>query len=72
MQIYTTHICYEGKVGVTSKGEYYELSTATLLVREYHQGAIYYRAFKGKKRYSWKKCNETKQPKVVEIIDMPF
>jgi hypothetical protein len=72
MQIYTTHVCYDGRIGVTAKGEYYELPTGTLLMRECHQGAIYYRAFKSKKRYSWKKCNETKLTKVVEIINMPF
>lgn len=56
MQIYTTHVCYGGKIGVTLKGEYYDLKTGIRLNREYHNGAIYYRAFRSKTRYSWKKC----------------
>ena len=72
MIIYTTHICYDGGIGVTSSGEYYELERGILLNREYHNGAIYYRANGSKKRYSWKKCNETKISKRVQIIIMPF
>ena len=72
MQVYTTHVCYNGKIGVTSEGEYYDLETGIRLNREYHNGAIYYRAFRSKTRYSWKKCNDTKVEKVVEIIQMPF
>jgi hypothetical protein len=72
MTIYTTHICYDGKIGVTSNGEYYELETGTKLKREYHNGAIYYRAIGSKTRYSWKKCNDTKIEKAVKIIEVPF
>jgi hypothetical protein len=72
MNIYTTYVCYDGKIGVTLNGEYYDLERGVLLKREYHNGAIYYRAIGSKKRYSWKKCNETKVEKVVEIIVVPF
>jgi hypothetical protein len=72
MNIYTTHVCYDSDIGVTFDGKYYELNRGILLKREYHNGAIYYRAIGSKKRYSWKKCNETKVKKIVEIIVVPF
>ena len=72
MNIFTTHLCYEGKIGVTGNGEYYDLESGLRLNREYHNGAIYYRAYKSKTRYSWKKCNDTKFRKVVKILEMPF
>jgi hypothetical protein len=72
MTIYTTWVCYNGKVGVTLKGEYYDLLTGKQMFKEVHQGAIHYRAFGSKKRYSWKKCNETKVKKEIEIIQIPF
>jgi hypothetical protein len=72
MYIFTTHLCYDGKIGVTGNGEYYDLETGKRLNREYHNGAIYYRCIGSKKRYSWKKCNDTKIAKSVKIIEMPF
>ena len=70
--ILTKWIAYNGKVGITESGEYYDLKTGIRLNREYHNGAIYYRAFRSKTRYSWKKCNDTKVEKVVKIIEIPF
>lgn len=70
--ILTKWIAYNGKVGITESGEYYDLETGIRLNREYHNGAIYYRAFRSKTRYSWKKCNDTKVKKVVKIIEIPF
>ena len=72
MLIFTTWTCYNGEVGVTLDGEYYEIGTGKKLHQEYHKGALYYRANGSKKRYSWKKCNETKIEKQVEIIQLPF
>ncbi len=72
MNIYTTHVCYDGKIGVTAKGEYYDLDRGILLKREYHNGAIYYRAIGSKTRYSYNKCNQTKVKKSVQIINVPF
>lgn len=59
-------------VGITENGDYYELATGKKLNREYFAGAIYYRAVGSSKRYSFKKLNENKILKKVEIIEMPF
>lgn len=67
MIIYTKWTCYGGEIGVTAKGEYYNLSSGVKLNREYHQVAIYYRARASTKRYSWSKCNRTRIKSIVEI-----
>jgi hypothetical protein len=72
MDIYTTWVSYNGLVGITKDGDYYELNTGLQMFKEVHQGSLYYRAFKSKKRYSYKKCNETKILKAVKIIEIPF
>lgn len=72
MNIYTKWVAYNGKVGITEKGEYYDMSTTVQLHKEVHQGALYYRATSSKKRYSWKKCNKTKEAKKEIIIILPF
>ncbi len=70
--LFTKWMAYDGRVGITNDGEYYDLENNKKLVREVHCGAIYYRAIASKKRYSWNKCNKTKQLKSVEIIKLPF
>ena len=70
--IFTKWVCYNGKVGVTETGEYYEIESCKLLTIEHHAGALYYRTKSSNKRYSWAKCNRTKVLKRIEIIDMPF
>lgn len=70
--IFTTWISYNGLVGITKDGEYYELKTGLQMFKEVHQGSLYYRAFKSKKRYSWKKMNATKKKEVVQVMEMPF
>jgi hypothetical protein len=70
--IFTTWISYNGLIGVTKDGEYYELKTGKKLNREYHNGALYYRANKSKKRYSWNKINIMKKEEVVQVMVMPF
>lgn len=72
MHIYTKWVCYSGEIGITDKGEFFELSTGKQLLRCEHQGSVYYRSYGSKKRYSYKKCNETKELKRVEIILCPF
>jgi hypothetical protein len=72
MAIFTTWLAYEGKIGITENGEYYDMGIGVKLIREVHCGAIYYRAISSKKRYSWSKANRTKLRKKVEIIEMPF
>jgi hypothetical protein len=70
--IFTNWVCYDGKVGVTEAGDYFELCSGVLLKKEVHAGALYYRAVGSKKRYSWRKCNRTKILKRIEIIKLPF
>lgn len=70
--IVTRWVCYMGMVGVTRSGEYYELSSGKLMEQEVHCGALYYRAIGSKRRYSWKKCNDTKGLKEIEILQLPF
>lgn len=72
MSILTEWVCFNGKVGVTSNGEYYDLSNFKKLHKEYYAGSISYRAVGSKIRYSWKKCNDTKVEKQVEIPLCPF
>lgn len=72
MAIFTKWVCYNGKVGVTETGDYFELPEGIIMKKEVHAGALYYRANKSTKRYSWKKCNATKVLKKVEIIELPF
>lgn len=72
MDIWTNWVCYDDKVGITKNGEFYELSTMTKLIREYHNGQIKYRKNGCTKRYSWNKCNKTKILKKVLIIELPF
>lgn len=72
MDIFTKWLCYDGLVGVTESGEYYEINTGAIMNREVHAGAIYYRAFSSSKRYSWRKCNLTKIEKRLQIIQIPF
>lgn len=72
MVILTKWVCYDGKVGVTSNGEYYELSTGKKLNKEYYSGSISFRAIGSNKRYSYKKCNKTKIQEEIEILETPF
>lgn len=72
MVILTKWVCYDGKVGVTSNGEYYEISTGKKLNKEYYAGAISFRSIGSNKRYSYKKCNKTKIQKEIEILQTPF
>ena len=72
MDILTKWVCFNGLVGITKDGNYYDLSSGKLLNKEYYAGALSYRAVGSKKRYSYKKCNETKTLKEVKIIEMPF
>ena len=72
MTIWTKWVAYNGEIGVTESGEFFEISTGTQLNREYHNGQIKYRKFGSEKRYSWRKLNKTKKLKSVEIIEMPF
>jgi len=72
MEIWTKWIAYNGEIGITENGEFYEISTGTQLKREYHNGQIKYRKFASQKRYSWIKLNQTKKIKSVEIIHIPF
>jgi hypothetical protein len=72
MKIYTKWIAYYGLVGVTENYEYYDLTTCKKLIKEVHQGSIYYRENGSKKRYSFKKINKTKKLEKIEIINLPF
>ena len=60
MFIFTTHTAYNGLVGIVESGEVYELKTSKKLHKEFHLGAIYYRAISGTKRYSQNKIEQTK------------
>ena len=63
-------------IGVTKCGKYILMDGEFLkceLKRAYHMGAIYYTAFRLKKRFSWARMNRLKKPAAgvaVEII--PF
>ncbi len=72
MTIYTKWIAYDGLVGVTENYEYYDLTNCKRLIKEVHQGSIYYRENGSKKRYSFKKINKTKKLEKIEIINLPF
>lgn len=72
MEIYTKWVCYDGQVGVTESGVYYEISTGIKMKREYYQSAIYYRARSSTKRYSWLKCNRTKSLKIINIKTLNY
>lgn len=72
MNIYTNWIAYNELIGITKNYEYYNLKTNKKLIKEVHQGAIYYREYGSKKRYSFNKINKTKQLKEIEIIELPF
>ena len=72
MAIFTKWICYKGAVGVTDDGDYYDLLSGKIMNKEIHAGALYYRAVKSAKRYSWRKCNNSKVLKCMEIIKLPF
>ena len=72
MQIFTKWICYNGKVGVTENGEYFDIETGSIMNREVHAGAFYYRPRSSNKRFSYNKCNQSKILKRVEIIQFPF
>ena len=67
MFTYTKWTSYNGEVGITEKGEYFDLKTGMKLHKEVHQGSIYYRRRTSTKRYSWRKCNETKKFEAVLI-----
>jgi len=60
MFIFTTHTAYNGLVGIVESGEVYEVKTSKKLYKEFHLGAIYYRAISGTKRYSQNKIEQTK------------
>ena len=66
----------ETTIGVTTCGKYVLLDGDFLkqeLERVYHMGAIYYTAFRLKKRFSWAKMNRLKQKSGKRIIEvMPF
>ena len=72
MQIYTKWIAYNGIIGITENYEYYDLNTNKKLIKEVHQGSIYYRENGSKKRFSFNKINKTKQLKKIEIMNLPF
>ena len=72
MRIYTTWMAYNGEVGITHSGDYYEMSTGKQMQRCEHQGSLYYRVLGSKKRYSYRKCNKTKIKQRVEVVIMPF
>lgn len=72
MIVFTKWVCYGGRIGVAESGDYYELASGLCLRQEVHAGALYYRAIASNKRYSWKKCNETKILKRIKIIELPF
>lgn len=72
MQIFTKWVCYNGAIGITENGEYYELETGKIMKREVHAGALYYRCTSSNKRYSWSKCNSAKELKRIEINICPF
>jgi hypothetical protein len=72
MVIYTKWVSYNGIIGITIEGNYYEIKTGKKMFREYHNGSLYYRIVGSNKRYSYKKCNETKELKKIEIIELPF
>jgi len=63
-------------IGVTTCGKYILLDGEFLkqeLERVYHMGAIYYTAFRLKKRFSWAKMNRMKVKSDNRIIEvMPF
>ena len=60
MFIFTTHTAYNGLVGIVESGEVYEVKTSKKLHKEFHLGAIYYRAISSAKRYSQNKIEQTK------------
>ena len=60
MFIFTTYTAYNGLVGIVESGEVYELKTSKKLHKEFHLGAIYYRAISSAKRYSLNKIEQTK------------
>lgn len=72
MKIWTKWVAYHGEIGITECREFYEISTGIKLKREYHNGQIKYRKSGSQKRYSWRKLNQTKKVKTVELIEVPF
>ena len=60
MFIFTTHTAYNGLVGIVESGEVKKKKKKKKLHREFHLGAIYYRAISGTKRYSQSKIEQTK------------
>jgi len=72
MQIFTKWTAYDGLIGITERGEYFDMKLGIQLFKEVHCGAIYYRAISSKKRYSYNKANTTKKLEKKEITIIPF
>lgn len=60
MLVFTKYTAYNGLVGIVESGEIYEVKTSRKLHKEFHLGAIYYRAISSTKRYSKIKIDQTK------------